>query len=441
MRSAPKTTLDLEKLRKAKMYFAQSDTLSLDVELITPLFGGGVEAKKVDEACWLRGSEVKASLRFWWRALYGHRYPTSKDLHEAESKLFGSAKGNEGVASPVAVGVVQIQAPELHRLNLPQGDPMAGAYFPALPGQGNNEDVLLGGPGATARLSLVFRKSLAPALRKEVQEALVAFLVLGGAGSRTRRGAGALAPIDPGQAKSFGYPASEAELDAWIARFGKGAVQVPGYFFSLHRKGVLLRTAQAQTAPAVHRSLLEHWRGFRQNRRHPEGFQGRSPWGQSRWPEGDVVRRFVRKNFSAHTPHESHTNQAPRALLGLPIVVHFKEQMRQEHHQIRHEASDRYASPVWLAVARTWNGTSKIHHGLVVAMPSILPFPVYLEAKGRPGKLTLVPAYPAPRPGRPEEPPAHIVTSPQDMVARVAEAFTQPTNHHANPAAFVIKNA
>ena len=441
MRRAPGTSPDLEKLKASKVDFAQSDTLSLDVELITPLFGGGVETKKVDEVCWLRASEVKASLRFWWRALYGHRYPTSKGLHEAESNLFGSAKGNEGVASPVAVGVVQTQAPKLRRLDLPQGDPMAAAYFPGLPGQGNNEEVFLGEPGAKARLSLVFRKSLAPALRKEVKEALVAFLILGGVGSRTRRGAGALAPVDPMQAKSFGYPASEAEFDDWIARFGKGEVQVAGPFFSLHRKGVLLRTAQVNTAPAAHTILLEHWRAFRQNRRHPDGFKGKAPWGQSRWPEGDVVRRFVRKNFSAHTPHESHTNQAPRALLGLPIVIHFKEQSREEHHQILHEASDRYASPVWLAVARTWNGTDKVHHGLVVAMPSVLPFRIHLEVRGRQDKLVLVPAYPAPRPGRPEEPPAHAVASAQDMVSRVAEAFTKPTNHKVKVPAFVIKNA
>lgn len=440
MRRAPKIQPDLNRIKEAQAAFAQADTISLEVELITPLFGGGVEAKKVDEVCWLRGSEVKAALRFWWRALYGHRYATSKDLHTAESARFGSAAGEKGLTSPVAVGVVQIQALEALPMPGGAGDPLAVAYFPALPGQGNNEVVRLGQPGARARLSLVFQAHFPVELRKEILDALVAFLVLGGVGSRTRRGAGALAPVNAAEAKNVGYPCTEAELDAWLARFGKGEVQVPGPFYSLHRKGVLLRAAQGRKAAEAHRQLLEHWRAFRQNRRHPGNWQGRGPWGQSRWPEGDVVRRFVRKNFSQHAPHESHKDQAPRALLGLPIVIHFKEQSRQEHHQIRHEGSDRYASPIWLSVARTWSGTQPIHYGVVVAMPSVLPFRIYLEVGGNADTLTLVPAYPTPRPGRPEEPAAHAVTHAQDMVRRVVEAFIHPTNHPAQNA-FVIKNA
>ena len=430
MRQAPKGP-------RSKVSLKEQDTLCLEVELITPLFGGGVTTKQVDEVCWLRASEVKASLRFWWRALYGHQYATSEKLHQAESERFGSARGDEGQVSPVAIKVSQIKPVDTDAVRLQPGDAMAGAYFPALPGQGNSEEVRLGRPGAKARLSLSFR-GLLPDQCQEVRGALVTFLVLGGIGSRTRRGAGALAPSHLESAEKIGYPTSEEKLAAWLARFGKGTTTIPGPIYSLHRKGVLLRTSNASKASAVHLTLLEHWRAFRQNRRHPMDWRGKGPWGQSRWPEGDVVRRFIRKNFSEHTPHELHTNQAPRALLGLPIVIHFKEQTRQEHHQIRHEATDRYASPIWLAVTRTWKGEEEVHHGVVVAMPSVLPFRVHLEARGRRDPLHLEPSYPNPRPERPEEPKAHAVASPGDMVFRVRDAFTNPTNHPVKSPLFLV---
>ena len=73
MRTPPVRKPDLGTLRAQTQTAFSADTFSLDVELITPLLGGGVIPKVVDEVCWLRASEVKAGLRFWWRALFGHR--------------------------------------------------------------------------------------------------------------------------------------------------------------------------------------------------------------------------------------------------------------------------------------------------------------------------------------------------------------------------------
>jgi CRISPR type III-B/RAMP module RAMP protein Cmr1 len=40
-------------------------------QLITPLYGGGVEANKNDELTPIRGTEIRGQLRFWWRATRG----------------------------------------------------------------------------------------------------------------------------------------------------------------------------------------------------------------------------------------------------------------------------------------------------------------------------------------------------------------------------------
>lgn len=441
MRKAPERNPDLKKLQvQAKQTF-EADTVSLDVELITPLFGGGVMTKKVDEICWLRGSEVKASLRFWWRALYGHHYESPKDLHTAESKLFGSAKGSEGETSPVAVVVKVMKEITPMRLAFPAGDARVGTYFPGAEGMGGQEETMLGAPGAKASLMLVFRKELPIPERQEIQQALVAWLVFGGTGSRTRRGAGALAPTDPKQAMNVGYPVTAEALDAFLLQLASPK-PFKGEFFCLANGAKVIRTKDGLAAQRIHEALMDHWRSFRQNRRHPDNWQGKGPWGQSLWPEGDVVRRETKMEFDNHGPHPDQKDQAPRALLGLPIVIHFKSQKKGEDFQILNEASDRYASPIWLGIARVWSGTSPQHYGLVAATPSVLKPRVLLRINqnGQSRKVPVTPAYPNPRPKREEEPTPWVVKGAADMVQRVVDAFCSPNHTSIKTPSFMPLN-
>lgn len=442
MRKSPERKPDRPKLlAQAKQTF-EADTVSLELELITPLFGGGVMSKRVDEVCWLRGSEVKASLRFWWRALHGHAYATSQELHVAESKRFGSAKGDEGETSPFAVVVKAMKGITTVRLAFAPGDARVGAYFPGAEGLGNQEETRLGEPGAKATVTLVFRKTLSAQERMEIQEALVAWVVFGGTGSRTRRGAGAVAPTDPKQAMNVGYPTTAESLDAFLLRFASPK-PCSGDFFCLANGAKMVRTREGQPTPQkAHEALLAPWRSFRQNRRHPDNWQGRGPWGQSLWPEGDVVRRETNTEFDDHGPHPDHRDQAPRALLGLPIVIHFKSQKKGEDFQILNEASDRYASPIWMGIARVWDGTTAQHYGLVAATPSVLKPMVQLRVNrnGQSRKVSVTPAYPFARHKRPEEPTPWVVHNAADMVRRVAEAFCSPNDKSLKTPSFIPLN-
>jgi len=441
MRSAPARKPDLEAMKSAKEHFAQADTISLDVELITPLFGGGVEAKKVDEVCWLRGSEVKASLRFWWRALYGHRYATPKELHAAESERFGSAKGNEGVASPVAVGVVELSRPE----SISAGsinDARKVAYFPGQDGMGGAAPASLLPPGAKAKLTLQFRSRVALEIRKEFQEALVAWLVFGGAGSRTRRGAGAIAPSLLAQAQSIGYPTSVESLDSFLLRISEPVAGFQGSFFSLRNRSKVLRSVAGQAQQAAHINLMDHWRSLRQNRRHPNHWGGGQNWGQNRWPEADLVREITGAPLGNHTCHPQHRGlrQVPRALLGLPIIIHFPHQPQGSRYQLISRHSDRYGSPVWLGVARTWNNDQPTHFGVVAATPFLLggaDLRFEIQHQGNPRQTgPLQAAYPSPRAPRDNhEPGAWPVEDAAHMVLQVTQAFRQPGRGHESVAA------
>jgi len=188
---------------------------------------------------------------------------------------------------------------------------------------------------------------------------------------------------------------------------------------------------------------MDHWRSFRQNRRHPNHWGGAQPWGRNRWPEADLVRDVTgAPNLGNHTCHPQHKQlrQVPRALLGLPIIIHFPKQPAGSRYQLISRHSDRYGSPIWLAVARTWNGTTSTHFGVVIATPfllksSDLKFEIQHQGQQKDAG-PLQAAYPTPcAPLTPHEPDAWPVQNAAHMVLQVAEAFRQPGRGHESVAA------
>jgi CRISPR type III-B/RAMP module RAMP protein Cmr1 len=389
----------------------------------------------VDEVCWLRGSEVKASLRFWWRALFGHAYPTSKELHEAESKRFGSAKGNEGVVSPVAVsvkersrgGIVDATAiTDVRKL----------AYYP---GAG---EILLQGKAA---ISLAFRRGILKTHRKEIESALIAWLLFGGAGARTRRGVGALAPATKCDAEKIGYPSDPDLLAKFLGNLPKNSTRCQ--YFTLANGAEFLCSTQGSAAERAHQNLMDHWRAFRQNRMHPNNFMGRNGWGLSAWPEPDIVRK--RRILVGGRPRHmalmapSNEGKSPRMLLGAPMLLHWKTGNSGEGiadaefglsflppgapRGTLRKFVDRYASPVLIGVARFWDAQDRAEHrGLILATeatfhlaggaPALKEAPEAILATGgfQPVTNRGVEGYP--------------VSDASSMVGQVARAFQTPSD-------------
>ncbi len=172
-------------------------------EVVTPLFLGGADPASTVE---LRPPSIKGALRFWWRALaWGRCGGDLKDIHVQEARLFGAAgaesteeaRGSTGQASfllrvhsidgakRIPVGQV------LEQRGRPVGPGMR--YFGyGLMGAFGEKQGKLERPCLSARLrfsvDLVSQQPLDP----EIINALKAMGLLGGIGSRARRGYGSL---------------------------------------------------------------------------------------------------------------------------------------------------------------------------------------------------------------------------------------------------------
>jgi CRISPR-associated protein Cmr1 len=75
-----------------------------EYQLITPLFGGGVEPNTPDPVTTIRATEIRGHLRFWWRATRGGQFKTIKELKEAEDIIWGAAS-KVGYERPSLVGI------------------------------------------------------------------------------------------------------------------------------------------------------------------------------------------------------------------------------------------------------------------------------------------------------------------------------------------------
>ena len=56
------------------------------------MFGGGVETRVNDPAFPIRPTAIRGQLQFWWRATVGAQYATVKELHAAQSEIWGSTE-------------------------------------------------------------------------------------------------------------------------------------------------------------------------------------------------------------------------------------------------------------------------------------------------------------------------------------------------------------
>src|SRR5216684_872439 len=78
------------------------------IELITPLFGGGVEAGENDPTMPIRGTAIRGQLQFWWRATRGAACASVEELRQRHREVWGATE----CASPVIVEVADVQASE-----------------------------------------------------------------------------------------------------------------------------------------------------------------------------------------------------------------------------------------------------------------------------------------------------------------------------------------
>jgi len=310
---------------------------SYEIELITPLFGGGVETRVNDPSFPIRPTSIRGQLQFWWRATVGAQYATRQELRAAQSAVWG----NTEQASRVQVRVERVSFDNPKPCATFERDHKDSSRFRSMPTWNttfNNtalpyalfpfQGQLADGrrqievqPAsclhkASFKLTLICHKSLDFA--KQVEPALWAWVNFGGLGSRTRRGCGAivckaLAPKDRNdllaKLKTFLHASEEArEWPTLAAAFLVGQ--------------------EHSDAIKAWNEVIKLFRDFRQGvglGRNP-GQQSNRP-GRSRWPEPETIRRVTKQRLPRHSRLKDIPDDAfPRAELGLPIVFHFQEQ-------------------------------------------------------------------------------------------------------------------
>lgn len=342
------------------------EQLTVQLRTITPMFGGSAETRLVDERHPVRAASVRGHLRFWWRATAGAGYATAKELHKAESALWGNTETPGRVRVEVEVTDAGQPCEPVRHLRRGNGK-MAfdfGSYpaYALFPFQGTIKRGETDEAPATARENVAFtvRLTCPPELRREVETALHAWVLFGGIGSRTRRGCGSLELVG-----------AEAQLPQTVQKGHKQLTTLPGrYFVGKPQRDPLQAWAGAV---AVYRDFRQGV-GFARNK----GQQPNRP-GRSRYPEPDTLRERTR-SYGHEVIHP--VRGFPRADLGLPIIFHFQGQGEPSDQTLQgsQAGQQRFASPVVTKAVRL--GSKYLPLVLVLDSPHVWDGPG-VELKGQ----------------------------------------------------------
>jgi CRISPR-associated protein Cmr1 len=308
-------------------------SFSVSLQVVTPILGGSSQPREIDRVEVIRPATIRGHLRFWWRALHGHRFATAAELYREESALWGRAADEEGGRSQVELRVDVIGQPgQTDSSNIRLSTPEAYALWPARAEQNGTPAAPRRHPGTRFRLTLT-----APADREaELRNVVRAWVLFGGYGGRTRRGLGSLTVVE--EAERWLPP--KASREALTQLFGRDLFADPGpkALDTPWLAGAALRAGRIQRDPVQAWTTALGWlREFRQGTEGAPGDRAREPDPRpsahsnrpsiSNWPEADKIRHLTGKTQS-HPPRHNATLAWPRAAFGLPIVVHFQKQGR-----------------------------------------------------------------------------------------------------------------
>lgn len=322
----------------------QFDKEEYKVEVVTPIYGGGVKAGKVDTLLPVRASSIRGHLRAWWRVV-ALTSTNKQTLRQHEFDIWGGV----GIDMPLA-SKIKIQVDNVNKCkpksssSYTQNPGIKYAYGPAATAQSEWLE-----EGLTFNLKVTYKKTVTAQQKKEVQDAIRFWAFFGGIGSRTRRGFGAL--------KITSLDASDQFLSVTEQEMKNLGGQIS---FAPEAAG-----NNAITAWGVATSRFQKFRqgvGYGRN----EG-QGSAP-GRSFWPEPDELRRqFKRNDNGRHEPVHTAGNVFPRAAFGMPLSIDFRKNSEPPISVLSplaypiQEVADRYPSPVLikpLLVENQWRAAA-----------------------------------------------------------------------------------
>lgn len=308
------------------------------IQIITPLFGGGVEAGMPDETMPIRGTSIRGQLQFWWRATRGSTCSGQTDLFTRQAEIWGTTER----ASPVQVEIRDVQTsapkscaeyqPKYDGKLRPQWKPPFNEKDSPLPyvlfsfqGQlSKNRKTIEKNPAqfiepqinAEYRSSFTLLLRFPKAIQDDVEIAVWAWVNFGGLGARTRRGCGALfceqlAPKDVD------------DLTNWF-RNRAGTMSHQTHEWPTLPDRFLFHPTPQDPVEAW-KQVTKLMQDFRQGKGIGRnlGTDSNHP-GRSRWPEPETIRNITGQRASKHARIQDIPDAFPRAELGLPIIFHFQ---------------------------------------------------------------------------------------------------------------------
>ena len=343
------------------------ETIKLELQLITPMFGGGYKAREVDTVQPIRPAAIRGHLRFWWRATAGARYASVADLHKAETELWGGASKKDNPAvGKVAIQVQILSAGEKASYSQvapesrPKEGPLHGYFlFPFQEQKKQNIPAAVGRRQVSFQLRLTLDASLSEAQRAEVRTALKAWIAFGGVGARTRRGCGALTVVGAnanqwllptrGLAEWLGMPPNAASKCDWTTLAGA--------------RGIVVPTASPEKAWS---ELGQFWARFRKG----HFAQAYSPMSGGKWRDYRQVLCQLRS--------QGNTLRLAKPFLGLPIVYQKFGKQTPFTGTLEPAESGRMASPVILKPIALQGGK---YGALVLVMNAPKPNRIQIDGK------------------------------------------------------------
>uniref|UniRef100_E6XI85 CRISPR-associated RAMP protein, Cmr1 family n=1 Tax=Shewanella putrefaciens (strain 200) TaxID=399804 RepID=E6XI85_SHEP2 len=319
---------------------SKNEWITYHCTLVTPMYGGGVEAGKVDTAMPIRASAIRGQLRFWWRIACGPKDP--KVMRENEEAIWGGIGDKAAIASQVQIRVI---SKNVIMSNLVSSKKLAGSGVKY--GLGAADEAYCLPSGYNFVLEIRYKDYITSDQIKQVKESLRWWALFGGVGARTRRGFGAV------------------EV--------KGVEPIPIHDFDDEQtnKGCKLAFAKGQYNDAklawekATNSLYE----FRQQPEIGRNKGKEKKEGRSFWPEADQLRYLTGKNDNGrHMPEFEKNLIFPRAAFGLPIQFQFPGKNNDpDKMNLYPEDSERLASPL---ILRPYLDENKKWRALALLLPN-----------------------------------------------------------------------
>jgi len=366
--------------------------------VVTPMFLGGADPGSSQVA--FRPPSFKGALRFWWRALAwgevgeGTREVAAalRELHRSEAELFGSAAGEHtGGQSRVLLSA-----------DWRPGSPVSASAVRAM-GPGGEEDGIgyLMGQGLRGRSAVgrgeveicaTFRPGTGEQDRTSVERALILLGLLGGLGSRARRGFGSLAieKLEGDRLLDIAVPRTVEELRPTLAELvGNRARSRPPYTaFSAQSR--IDHSFTEASAPRALAAVGGEMRDFRQTI--------------------DADTRRARDAADGKKP-----DQPPdRSIFGLPLQFYFKRDgatVFAEPATRKDEKLDRRGSPLLIHVHPFRGESDAVRYGV---LQTFLPARFLPDGKGVQVRRKNGPLF-----------PFHRFIPPEALIVRYLDAFPE----------------